>query len=42
MSLIFIECLFLSACLIFLMGINPFVKNGKILYCMLVEVFFLL
>lgn len=31
MSLIFIECLFLSACLIFLMGINPFVKNGK--YC---------
>ena len=23
MSLIFIECLFLSACLIFLMGINP-------------------
>lgn len=29
MSLIFIECLFLSACLIFLMGINPFVKNGK-------------
>lgn len=39
MSLIFIECLFLSACLIFLMGINPFVKNGKILYCMLVEVF---
>ena len=29
MSLIFIECLFLSACLIFLMGINPFVKKWK-------------
>lgn len=42
MSLIFIECLFLSACLIFLMGINPFVRKWKILYCMLVEVFFLL
>lgn len=39
MSLIFIECLFLSACLIFLMGINPFVRKWKILYCMLVEVF---
>ena len=29
MSLIFIECLFLSACLIFLMGINPFVRKWK-------------
>ena len=29
MSLIFIECLFLSACLIFLIGINPFVKKWK-------------
>lgn len=42
MSLIFIECLFLSACLIFLMGINPFVKKWKNLVLYACGGFFLL
>ena len=43
MSLIFIECLFLSACLIFLIGINPFVKKWKnLLFYTLVSIFFTL